>query len=234
MRLAHAFATRRHVRGPAENEYATAPLPSGRTPWRQARWCALDFELTGLDRRHDEIISFGAIPIESGRIRLRNAVSSLVQPTRELSESSIRIHGLRTDDLARAPTLEEAFDQLLHALAGRVLIAHSALVETTFLRRALAKHGLKLRGPVVDTEVLGRVLLFDRDHRLRTHLPLSELAQALGLPADRPHVAVGDALTTAQVFLSLASHLDAAHPETVGTLTTAEKRLDSLRLYHGG
>ena len=130
--------------------------------------------------------------------------------------------------------LDEVFGQLLQALAGRVLVAHSALVETTFLKRALAKRGLRLRGPVADTEVLGRTLLFDREHRLRSHLSLSELAQALGLPADRPHVAVGDALTTAQVFLSLASHLDAAHPETVGTLTSAEKRVHSLRLFHAG
>ncbi len=234
MRLAHAIAARRHLRDPAAAAYARAPLPASGTRWREARWCALDFELTGLDRRHDEIISFGAIPIDGARIRLRGAASGLVRPTRELSEASIRIHGIRTTDLAQAPALEEAIGPLLGALAGRVLIAHSAAVETTFLRRALRQQGLKLRGPVVDTEVLGRVWLHARDGKLRRHVHLGELATALGLPADRPHVAVGDALTTAQVFLALASHLDAEHPETVDSLADAHHRLHSLRFFHAG
>ena len=38
------------------------------------------------------------------------------------------------------------------------------------------------------------------------------------LPAHRPHTADGDALTTAQVFLALATHLDALEPQTVGSL----------------
>jgi len=234
MRLAHAIATRRQVREPAVAAYARAPLPEARTPWREARWCALDFELTGLDRRHDEIISFGAVPIEGGRIRLRGTASGLVRPTRQLSEASIRIHGIRAADLARAPALQEAIGPLLEALAGRVLIAHSALVETTFLRRALRQSGLKLRGRVVDTEVLGRVWMHELDGKLRRHVELGELAAALGLPADRPHVAIGDALTTAQVFLALASHLDAKHKETVGSLADAHHRLHSLRLFHAG
>ncbi len=62
MRLGHALAARRQLRDPAAVTYARAALPASGTPWRQARWCALDFELTGLDRRHDEIISFGADP----------------------------------------------------------------------------------------------------------------------------------------------------------------------------
>ena len=74
--------------------------------------------------------------------------------------------------------------------------------------------------------------LFDREGRLRPHITLAELAAELGLPADRPHVAVGDALTTAQVFLALASHLDAEHRETVDSLAGAHRRIESLRLFH--
>ncbi len=51
--------------------------------------------------------------------------------------------------------------------------------------------------------------------------PLGDIAAALGLPAHRPHVAEGDALTTAQVFLALATHLEAHGRVTVRTLTGA-------------
>jgi DNA polymerase-3 subunit epsilon len=234
MRLARALALRRAPADPSAAAYATTPLPAGRTPWREARWCALDFELTGLDRRQDEIISFGAVPIDGGRIRLRGAVSTLVRPSRELNETSIRVHGIRAADLARAPQLDEVIGSLLEALAGRVLIAHTAVVETTFLKRALSRYGLRMRGPVVDTEVLGRVWVWERQRRLMRHIQLGELARALKLPADRPHVAIGDALTTAQAFLALASHLDALNPETVGSLAKAQHRLHPLSLYQPG
>jgi DNA polymerase III subunit epsilon len=239
MILRRGLAARRGEAGPAATAYAatgyaSAALPTGRTPWRQARYCALDFELTGLDERRDEIISFGAIPVDGPRISLRSVVSGLVRPARELSEPSILVHGIRAADLARAPLLDEAILPLLRALAGRVLIAHAASVETSFLRRALRERGLRLRGPVIDTEVLGCVWEWERSRRLLKHFSLGDLAAALGLPADRPHVAVGDALTTAQVFVALASHLDARHRETVNSLARAERRLHSLRLFHAG
>jgi len=44
------------------------------------------------------------------------------------------------------------------------------------------------------------------------------MARALGLPVHRPHHADGDALTTAQVFLALATHLDVLERQTVGSL----------------
>ena len=46
--------------------------PSKRTPWRRASWCAVDLELTGLDR-NNEIIAIGAVPIEEGRVVLGQA-----------------------------------------------------------------------------------------------------------------------------------------------------------------
>ncbi len=228
------FGSRRRHRDaamPGARAYATAPVPRPSTPWREARWCALDFELTGLDPRADEIISFGAIPIDGGRARLGGATAGLVRPQRELSEAAIRVHGIRAADLAQAPPLAEAIDPLLAALAGRVLVVHAAAVERTFLRAALRRLGLRLRNPIADTEVLGHVWLHDRGRALRRRLGLSELAGRLGLPADRPHDALSDALTTAQVFIALATHLEATAPETVGDLSRAHRRLEALRAF---
>jgi DNA polymerase III epsilon subunit-like protein len=47
---------------------------------------------------------------------------------------------------------------------------------------------------------------------------LSGLARSLGLPVHRPHHADGDALTTAQVFIALATHLDGFRAQTLGSL----------------
>lgn len=207
---------------------AAGSPPGRRTPWRQARWCVIDFELTGLHPRRDQIVAYGAIPIDDGRLRLGGSVSSLVRPTRESNEAAILVHGIRASDLAHAPRLDEAITPLLAAIAGRGLVFHAARVDRPFLQRAL---GFRLRAPIVDTEVLGRLWLYEREGRLRRQLSLGELAAALGLPAEQPHDALADALTTAQAFIALASHLDALRPQTVGSLSGARRGVDSIALF---
>jgi DNA polymerase III subunit epsilon len=202
-----------------------------RTPWREARYCVADLELSGLDPRRHEIISFGALPIDAGRVRLQGAASGLVRPTRPLAEEAIRVHGIRAADLADAPPLAEALDPLLHAMAGRVLVAHHAAIERAFLGAALRRLGVRLRAPVLDTAILARVWLAERDGQLPERMTLAELARACGLPVHSPHTAIGDALTTAQLFIVAASQLDARRPETVGRLAGADTRLADLETY---
>lgn len=234
MRLGLPLPRRRVARDPVAAAYAGARLPRGRTPWREARWCAVDLELTGLDPGEHEIISFGAIPIDDGRVKLDAAVEGLARPGGAISEASIRVHGIRAADLARAPRLVDAIGPLLQAITGRILVVHSAAVERAFLGSALREQGVRLRGPLIDTEVLGRVWLAVRDGRaLRGSVSLGDLAAALGLPAERPHHALGDTLTTAQVFIALAAHLDALGAETVASLAGAGQRLGALRAFGG-
>ncbi|MGA2320715.1 MAG: exonuclease domain-containing protein [Solirubrobacteraceae bacterium] len=222
---------RRAARGAGAAAYKRARMPPGRTPWRAGSYCAVDLELSGLDPKQHEIISFGAIPIEDGHVRLSAAVEGRVRPLRLMSEASIRVHGLRAADLACAPPLDMAIDPLLAVMAGRIPVVHVAAVERSFLRPALRRQGLRLRRPMIDTSVLGLVWLHERDGEGPRRTSLTDLAVALGLPSHHPHDAIGDALTTAQAFIALAAHLDAIRPETVRSLTQAGRRLESLLAY---
>ncbi len=215
-------------RGAGAVAYRRARLPRRRTPWRAASYCAVDLELTGLDPKRDEIVSFGAIPIEGGRVQLGAAVHGRVRPLRSMSEAAIRVHGIRVADLAGAPPLDVAIDPLLAVMAGRIPVVHVAAVERGFLRPALRRQGLRLRGPMIDTSLLGLVWLHERDGHGPRRTSLTDLAGALGLPAHHPHDAVGDALTTAQAFVALATHLDARRAETVRSLAAADRRLELL------
>jgi DNA polymerase-3 subunit epsilon len=221
----------RPARAEGARAYAQARLPSMRTSWREARYCVVDLELSGLDPRRNEIVAFGALPIDGGRVRLDGAAGGLVRPTAPLAESAIRVHGIRAADLADAPELAEALEPLLHAMAGRVLVAHHAAIERAFLRAALRRLGVRLRGPVLDTAVLARVWLAERDGELPARMTLAQLAQDCGLPVHSPHTAIGDALTTAQLFIVVASQLDARRPETLRRLARAENRLADLETY---
>jgi DNA polymerase III subunit epsilon len=210
-------------RSDASGRATQAPGPDRDTPWRQAEWCAIDLELTGL-HRSDEIIAIGAVPIRDGALILGEAMYSLARPDRAPTHASVLVHKLRSVDLREAPLLDDAISELLATLSGRVPVFHTAMVERAFLGKELRRRRLRLP-PDVDTEVLGRVWLRHRDGSAPPSLPLSRLATALGQPGEDPHHALGDALTTAKAFIALASHLDAESPQTVGSLQDAEREL---------
>jgi DNA polymerase-3 subunit epsilon len=214
------------LRSPTSPEaklYARTPVDAGTTPWRQARYCVVDLELTGLDPRNDEIISFAAVPIDSGRVVAGSSLYGLCRPTRSIPEQSVLIHGIRDVDLAEAPPFDEAIRPLFAAMAGRVLVVHVAWVERSFLGRALTRHGVRLHEPILDTCELGQLLATTRNDATAPR-SLDELATSLNLPVHHQHHALGDALTTAQLFLALATHLEEFTPETVRSLARANQR----------
>lgn len=218
----------------AARAYAAAPAPRRDLGWREVPWAVVDLETTGLDPRRDEIVSFGVVPIDGGRIVAGRAVYGLVRPARDVPAESIVIHGIRPADLSQAPEPPQALAPLLDATAGRVLVAHAAWVERAFLRRALRPLRVRPREPIIDTVILGRLLMHERDGVSPRHLSLAALVSWLGLPAHRPHHALGDALTTAQAFLALASRLDADRPQTIASLADAGRRLSGLQTFHPG
>lgn len=209
----------------AARAYAAAPLPGRRGDWRQTSWAVIDLETTGLDPAADEIVSFAVVPVDGGRALPGAALYREVRPLRPPPDAAVRIHGIRPADLEHAPPLDAVLDELLDALSGRLLVAHAAFVERGFLGPALASRGVRLRGEIADTRELGRVWLGSLEPgTVAPRLELGELAAKLGLPAHRPHHALGDALTTAQVFLALATHLEHRGRLPVGRLLNLQRR----------
>jgi DNA polymerase III subunit epsilon len=200
--------------------FAEIDRPPEQTSWRQARWCALDLELTGLDPRRDHIIAIGAVPIEDGRVILHQSAYTLVRTTRRSELGAVLVHKLRVADLAHAPRIGEAIDVVFDLMAGRVPVFHTAAVERAFLGRLFSRRRVRLP-EAADTEVLGRRLMSERNGDAPPFLPLAALCRALDVPAETPHHALGDALSTAEAFVAVASHLEATRPQTVGSLLSA-------------
>lgn len=214
---------RRRDESPAASAYRAADAPSSSTPWREARYAVVDLETTGLDSRSDEIVSFASIPIDDGRVIVGETCTAIVRPTQMPEAKTIRIHGLRPMDLADAPTLPDVLDRMLEALTGRLLVAHPAWVERGFLAAALKPAGLRIAEPVLDTAALARHVFRSENLGEGEALSLPETARRLGLPVHSPHIAEGDALTTAQVFLALCARLDRSETQTVASLASLSK-----------
>jgi DNA polymerase-3 subunit epsilon len=202
---------------------SAAPALDLDRPWREAEYCVLDVETTGLDLRSDVIVSVGSVLVQQGRLVWSTRDYQPIRPDREISESAMRVHGLRAQDLAAAPPVEEVGERLRVRLQGRVLVAHAAWIEQAFLGRAVPGTRRRHR-PVVDTAALMRatgVAPAGTGHEPE----LESSAVGLGVSVHTPHHALGDALTTAEVFLALASRLERATPAlTVRALVETSRR----------
>jgi DNA polymerase-3 subunit epsilon len=181
----------------------------GSRSWRAASYAVLDFEATGLDFAHDHVLSYGVVPVEAGRVVLRGGIYRVVRPPVPPPPESIRVHGIRPDELRDAPRLEEVVDELVDAIGTRVLVAHAAAVELGFLGRLRERHGVPpIRRAIDVLDLSDEVAARDRNAPGVGIQRLAALAEAHGIPVARTHHAYGDALTTAQLFLVLATRLE--------------------------
>jgi DNA polymerase-3 subunit epsilon len=203
------------VRGPPP-----PPRALRRAPWTAAAFAALDFETTGLDPSRDAVVSFGVVPVVGGRVVVGGAVYREMAPSAPLTAASIVVHGLRPVDLAGASGLEEARAELAAALAGRFPLAWGAGIEAAFLARIFGGRPRAWRRRIVDVLRLAEVA---------DALPVGEersltaVAARLRVPVERPHHALDDALTTAQVFLVLMARLAPRGYDTPARLLRASR-----------
>jgi DNA polymerase III subunit epsilon len=186
------------------------PRQARRDSWTGAELVALDFETTGLDLRRDAVVSFGVVPVTGGRIDLAGSVYREVAPAVEPSASSIRIHLLRPQDLASAPTMEAVADALAEAIERRFVLAWAADIEIGFLRRTFGGSNRRWRGRTIDVRTLALALdrLDGRPERPGAGTySLERTAERFAIPVEQTHHALDDAFMTAELFLAVAAGL---------------------------
>ncbi|VWX37094.1 3'-5' exonuclease [Limnobacter sp. 130] len=180
-------------------------LPLNGTPM-----LALDFETTGLNPEYDDIISIGAIPMDSKRILLGQSRYWVLKPAAKLRADTIPIHGITHSDIEQAPDLIDVFPDLLEMMTNRVVVAHCAGIESQFLSTALQyRIGEGISFPAFDTMGIERHFsnnqhlgLFARMFRKNQagSLRLADVRSQYKLPFYRPHNALLDALACAELL----------------------------------
>jgi len=107
-------------------------------------WAVVDVETTGLHPVRDRIVEIAVIRLSPDAEEI-DEWSTLVNPgDRPLGG---RIHGLRSADLANAPTFGDIRDDLLARLAGNVIVAHNAPFDVAFLQAETVRAGVAW-GPI--------------------------------------------------------------------------------------
>jgi DNA polymerase-3 subunit epsilon len=191
------------------HDYLATPFPRRSTDYHELDFVAVDLETSGLDPKTDTILSVGYLTVRGGsRIDLATARHRLVRTDREIPEASAVIHGITDDQAALGEDMAVVIRDLLAKLAGKVLIAHHARVETTFLGAACRRlYRGDFLAPTVDTQVLARRTLERRQASFKgSDLRLHALGERYNLPRYGAHNALSDALAAAELFLAQADH----------------------------
>lgn len=204
-----------HTHNDRLRAFYAAGVVSGDTPIHDAPLVALDVETTGLNPTRDGIVSIGLVPMTLARIQCSGARHWVVNPRRVLQDESVVIHGITHSDIADAPDLMDILDELLAALAGRIVVVHHHLIERQFLDAALkVRINEGITFPVIDTMELESRLHRQRppglwDKLLRRPQPSIRLAdsrQRYNLPYYQPHHALTDALASAELLQAQIAH----------------------------
>src|SRR4051812_1449448 len=99
----------------------------------------LDLETTGGSLLDDRIIEIGLVEVDCGRFA--GEWSTLVNPERRVPHSIQVLTGIAPEMLEQAPTFEALADELAARLEGKLLAAHNARFDYSFLRHAFARAG---------------------------------------------------------------------------------------------
>jgi DNA polymerase-3 subunit epsilon len=184
------------------------PFPDLAMDWLDIEFLALDFETTGFDKKHDQIISVGHTVVYNRVIRLSECVHELVRPSVDMPAASAVIHGILDDRAQGAEELEQVLPRLLEALQGRVMIAHNIQAEFGFLNAACKRvYNTPFVGPMVCTlqlEIRRMQKLQEMPHR--GELRLANARLRYGLPRYPIHNALTDAISAAELFLAQMTH----------------------------
>lgn len=177
-------------------------------PLSEYTFVVCDTELTGFDRKHDEIISIGAIVIRDLQIDLGSFFSQYVKPRNLKHTEAILIHRITPGQLADAPSLEEVLPAFVEFIGNGLMVGHFVELDLGFLNRATHKLlGGTLANPAIDTLRMARryrqMLLgpFCEEDEHSVSYVLEDLAREYHLPSFKPHDALEDAIQTAYLFL---------------------------------
>jgi DNA polymerase III subunit epsilon len=169
-----------------------------------------DTELTGLNRRKDQLIALGAVRIEQLRIEPNCCFYSHVRPDKIQPNTATLIHRITPEQLEQAPPAEEVLPAFAEFCGNSLLVGHFVDLDMHFLSKAASRTlGGSLANPSIDTMRLARRYQeagckdFYGGHDQSMPCNLDALTENFGLPKFKPHDALEDALQTAYLFLFL-------------------------------
>ncbi|MDP2834123.1 MAG: 3'-5' exonuclease [Pseudomonadota bacterium] len=183
------------------------PAPDINAPCTASRYVVVDVETSGLNLARDRLIAIGAVAVSAGRIQLVDSMEIILQQDRISTRDNILIHGIGGTAQAEGVPPVEALLTLLEYLGKSPLVAFHVAFDKTMIDRALKTFlGLKFNHPWADLAYLAPALYPDL---ARSHRSLDQWMGQFGISNYARHSALADALSTAELLLSLRERMSA-------------------------
>ncbi len=191
-----------------------------RTPLEAARWVAIDCETSGLDPKHDRLLSVGAVNVTAGRIEVGSAFHSLVAQAAPSASENILVHGIGGDAQLGGRAQPEVLRELEFFVGEAIPVGFHAPFDAEILRR----HGLRARAAWLDLAELAPALF--AGHKARQ---LEDWLAEFDISVQDRHDAHGDAFSTAHQQLVVQAEARRQGTATVEALRALARSSRWLR-----
>lgn len=189
----------------------------------------LDTETTSLDIGSARIVQIGAVRIATGAVRDEEPFDCLVDPGEPIPAASTAVHGISDADVAGAPAFAEVYGSFRAYAGYPTIVGHSIAFDMAVIAAECDRAGLPFR-PLL---ALDTALLAEVANPSLSGTDIERLAAWLGVEVVDRHTALGDALTTARIFVGLVPHLRARGIRTRGEAEAACRELQNARASAG-
>lgn len=174
---------------------------------KETSFVVLDTETTGFDLKKDRILSIGALRIQNGTIKAKEAFEVFLDQT-TFNGRTVEIHGILKKGNVKKISEVEGLQLLLNLLKNAVLVAHHVGFDVGMINAALQRNSLpKLMNKALDTAVLYNKSLPRTKRKTEGHHSLDELCDRFNISKTDRHTALGDAYITAMAFLRILEKL---------------------------
>ncbi len=206
------------------DDTARAVYGNADASFAESEFVVFDIETTGLSFQNDRITEIGAVLIKDGEVL--SVFNTFVDPGCAIPESITELTGITNDMVKGAPSQEEAVRSFLAFAGDRVLIAHNAGFDTSFIRKVADDYGIPFPNTYLDTVALSRYV----NPELKKH-KLDTLAEYFKLGDFNHHRASDDAEMLAMIFFKMAKKLSEEGLKTLSAMTAAmSDKVDCLKL----
>ena len=177
----------------------------------------IDTETTGLDPRKARVIELAGVRLSVGKLVAGDSFRQLLRPAGEsIPAETTRIHGIDDAMVAESPLFADVWPRFNMFRDEAVVIGHTVGFDLAVLKRECDLASLPwIRPRTLDTRLLAQIAAPEL-----AGYTLEKLASWLGVEAAGRHSALGDAITTARVFLALMPKL---RDRGIRTIAEAER-----------
>ncbi len=191
------------------------------TPLDGLRFVVIDTETTGLDHRRDHVVSFAAVRVYGGEIRVAEAVDWRVRTTLPSPGHSIEVHGVLNRELEYGLPEDRFVERLVDYVGADIIVGYRPGFDMAILNRVVREYtGGRITNPTLDVFDLGMRVDYPLKPRFVNPEPyrLDALCDRLNIETPERHTALGDAYVTALLLLKLLHRLREGGLRTKGDL----------------